>query len=157
MTAATLWASVREAYETEGLVNLTNPRANNATAINDDRGLSAAQEVIDLFGLYAQIEFDVTVSSHLAVGRSGVIAVLYRRGGTSSEIAKVEWDSVFGEDGLAAKLKRTSPRGRQGPSSNSGVTQPSELGSSGRRALPWSHPNALPGGRDFLPRRTFDD
>ena len=134
MTAATdLWASVVANYESEGLINLTNPRDNNATAIATAYGQTAAQEVIDLFPIYGQVEYDSTSTLHVAVGRRATISVLYSRGGTSSTIAEVAWDEVFGDSGIITKLKRTSARARQGPNSNSGVQQKSELTSSGKK------------------------
>tara|TARA_R110002110_G_scaffold232807_7_gene448503 strand:- start:597 stop:1076 length:480 start_codon:yes stop_codon:yes gene_type:complete len=156
MTAATdLWASVVANYESEGLINLTNPRDNNATAITTAYGQTAAQEVIDLFPIYGQVEYDSSSTLHVAVGRRATISVLYSRGGTSSTIAEVEWDEVFGDSGIITKLKRTSARARQGPNSNSGVSQRSELTSSGQKVRGWSDPDSLPGGRGYLPRRTI--
>lgn len=156
MTDATvLWASVVTNNESEGLINLTNPRDNSATAVLTAYGESAAQEVIDLFPLYGQVAYDATSSQHVAVARYGVIAVLYKRGGTSSTIAEVEWKDIFGDDGMLSKLKRTGARARQAPSSNSGVTQKSELTSNGQRVRGWSDPESLPGGRSFMPRRVI--
>ena len=157
MTASALWTDVTTNYESEGLVNLTRPRDPSATTVDTTYGESAAQEAIDLFPLYAQVTYDASDSQHVAVGRHAVIAILYKRGGTSSTISEVEWDSVFGDDGLMSKLKRTGARGRQGPSSNSGVTQSSELASNGRRVRPWSHPDSLPGGRGYMTRRVIVD
>lgn len=155
MTAASLWASVTSNYEDNGLVTLTNPRDPAATLVDDDYGLSAAQEVIDLFPMYAQVEFDEDDSRHITVGRQGVIAVLFRRGGTSSTIAEVKWKEVFGDEGLLVKLKRTTARARQGPSSNSGVKQKSELSSTGGKVRGWSDVASLPGGRGYMPRQTY--
>lgn len=157
MTASTLWASVTSNYEAQGLITLTNPRDPAATLVDDDYGLAAAQEVIDLWPMYAQVEFDEDDSRHITVGRRGVIAVLFERGGTSSTISEVEWNQVFGDDGLIAKLKRTSARARQGPSSNSGVDQKSELSSTGGKVRGWSEPASLPGGRGYLPRQVYSD
>ncbi|MCP4794032.1 MAG: hypothetical protein GY882_11995 [Actinomycetia bacterium] len=155
MTASALWTDVVANYESEGLINLTNPRDNGATAVVTAYGESAAQEVIDLFPIYGQVDYDATNSQHVTVGRRGVIAVLYERGGTSSTIAEVEWNQVFGDDGLITKLKRTSARARQGPNTNSGVRQKSELTSTGRRVRGWSDVDSLPLGRRWLPRRTI--
>jgi len=156
VTATTdLWASVVANYESEGIVNLTNPRDNNATTVATTYGESAAQEVIDLFPLYGQVDYDELDSQHVAVGRRATIAVLYSRGGTASTIAEVEWKEVFGDEGIMSKLKRTSARARQGPSSNSGVSQRSELTSDGQKVRGWSDPDALPGGRRYMPRRVI--
>ena len=158
MTDATdLWDSVVTNNDLEGLVTLTNPSDNNATAVDATYGASAAQEVIDLFPLYGQVTYDASDSQHVAVGRRALIAILYERGGTSSSIAKVEWDEVFGDDGMIIKLKRTSARSRQGPSTNSGVQQKSELTSNGRPVRSWSEPASLPGGERYMPRRTIVD
>jgi hypothetical protein len=156
MTDATdLWDSVVANYESEGLINLTNPRDNNALAVDGTYGGTAAQEVIDLFPLYGQVVYDAANAQHVAVGRRAVLAILYERGGTSSATASTEWAEVFGDDGLLSKLKRTSVRGRSSPSSNSGVSQRSELTSDGRRVRGWSDADSLPLGRRFLPRRTI--
>lgn len=154
MTATALWASVVANSESEGLVNLTNPRDPAATSVDTTYGESAAQEAIDLFPLYAQVAYDSADSQHIAIGRRACIAVLYERGGTSSTISEVEWSEVFGDDGLLSKLKRTSARGRRGPSSNSGVQQKSELNSNGRPVRGWSDVESLPRGRGWMPRRT---
>lgn len=155
MTAVALWTSVLANYEQEGLVTLTNPRNNGATAVNTSYGESAAQEVIDLFPIYGQVVYDATNSQHVTVGRRAVIAVLYARGGTASTIAEVEWKEVFGDEGLIVRLKRTTARARQGPASNSGVRQRSELTSDGQRVRDWSGPDSLPGGRNYMPRRVI--
>jgi hypothetical protein len=157
MTATTLWGAVVDAYDEEGLITLTNPRTNAATSINDEKGTSAAQEVLDLFPIYAQQEADLTDGATLAVCRRGVIAVLYERGGTASTIAAVEYGEVFGDEGLVSKLKRTSARARSNPQSNSGVKTKSELSSTGRGVRGWSDPESLPGGRSYMPRRTLVD
>ena len=153
MTDATdLWALVVASNEGEGLITLTNIRAPEATAILTAFGEDAAQEVIDLWPLYAQDEYDATNSQHKTVAKRGVIAVLWERGGASSTISEVEWKEVFGEGGLLEKLRRTDSRSRSSPVSNSGVRQRSEL-ANGRAVIPWSHPDALPGGRRYMPRR----
>lgn len=154
MTAVALWTSVVANYEHEGLVTLTNPRNNGATAVNTTYGQSAAQEVIDLFPMYGQVEYDADDSRHVMVARHGVIAVLYARGGTASTIAEVKWKEVFeGDDSRIAHLRRTTARARPAPQSNSGVTQRSELTSDGQRVRGWSDPDSLPGGRGYMPRR----
>jgi hypothetical protein len=154
MTEATdLWDSVVANYPAEGILSLTNVRAPEATAIDATYGATAAQEAIDSFPLYAQIVFAPADAQHVLVGRRAVIAILFERGGTSSEIAKVEYDEVYGDGGLMEKLQRTGARGRSIGQSNSGVRQRSELTSNGKRVLGWSDADALPGGRRYLPRR----
>lgn len=156
MTAAALWAAVVVSYDADGLISLTNINDNAATAIDTTIGEDAAQDVIDYWPIYAQEEYDSTDSTHVAVGKMAVIAVLWRRGGTSTTIEQVKWDEIFSSDGMIAKVRRTGPRARQKPKSNSGVSQRSEL-SNGRRVRDWADPDALPLGRTYLPRRVISD
>jgi len=154
MTDATdLWAACEASYEAKGLTLLTNVRDRSAVAADDTVGADAAQSIIDMFALYAQVDYVSTNAIHVEVGMQGVIALLWRRGGTSTNIAKVKWEDWVE---LATKLRQTDPRGHEGPESNSGVSQPSEL-SNGRTTVPWSHPSALPGGRGYMPRRILSD
>jgi len=154
MTDATdLWDSVVANYPSEGILSLSRPRQNEENTVDTAYGVTAAQEAIDSFPLFAQIVYDAADAQHVLVGRRAVIAILYERGGTSSEIAKVEWDEVFGDGGLMEKLQRTGARGRTTGATNSGVRQRTELTSDGKRVRGWSDPDALPGGRRYLPRR----
>lgn len=153
MSASALWTAVKAAYDADGLITLTNIRDRAQTAVDDTVGQSAAQEVIDLWPLYAQEDYDPTDGQHVRVAEHGVIAVLWRRGGSSTSIEQVKWDEVFSPEGMVAKVRRTGPRGRQGPSTNSEVQQRSGLTSSGQKVRGWSDPDSLPGGRSFLPQR----
>lgn len=152
MTLATdLWASVVEHYHEDGLIDLTNINDRGATTVNTTAGENAAQAVLDLWDMYAQIEYDEDETTHLETARQGVIAMLWRRGGSSSSIAQVKWDEVFSNDGLIAKLRNTQPRGRTGPtSSGSGVVASSESRYGAVR--PWSDPDSLPVG--LMPLRS---
>lgn len=156
MSASTLWASVVANYDEGGLVSLTNTGETSSESIDTAVGESAAREVIDLWPIYAQEEFSASNTAHMAVGRHAVIAVLWHRGGTSTDIAKVRWDDVFSPDGLISRVRRTGPRGRQGPSTNSGVQQRTET-VNGRRVRGWSDPDSLPGSRNYLPTRRIAD
>lgn len=153
-SADDLWDSVVVTYDEDGLIALTNIRDRSATTANASAGLSAAQGVIDVWPAYAQVEYDPTNALHVEVAKRATIAMLWSRGGSSSSIAKVEWDEVFGDGGLLEKIRRTSARGRQGPSTNSGVESSSEF-LSGRAVRGWSDRESLP--REILPsRRTAD-
>ncbi len=152
MTSATeLWAAVVVSYEASGLVALTNIRDPGTSTITTATGENAAQGVIDMWPIYAEETYDSTNSIHVEVGKFGVIAILWRRGGSSTEIAKVEWDEVFSSEGMIARVRRTGPRGRKGPSSNSGVRQRTEATASGGRYRGWSDIESLP--VNYLPRR----
>jgi hypothetical protein len=142
----TLWAYVKTVYSAEGLLTLTNIQDRSATAIDDTVGLAASDSVINLWPAYAQVAFDETNALHLEVAVEGVIAMLWRRGGSSTSIEQVKWDTVFGASGTIEKLRRTSPRARSGPSSNSStITSTPRTNRYG-----WSDTASLPPG--FLPR-----
>lgn len=154
MSAAALWTATKARYDVDGLVVLTNIRDRNATTIDDAVGTAAAQSVIDLWPVYAETEYDATSTTHVEVAVMGVIAMLWRRGGSATSIEQVQWGEVFGSEGMIARVRKTGPRGRRGPASNSGVQASSEL-DSGRTVLGWSDRDALP--RGILPRRRLSD
>lgn len=149
--ATDLWDRVVGDYDSDGLITLTNIRDRSATSADTTVGTAACQAVIDLWGIYAQEAYDSTDRAHVAVAELGVIAILWRRGGSASGIEQVKWEEVFGPDGAVTKVKRTGARGRGSPSTNSGVSQRSELTSSGQRVRGWSDPESLPIG--WLPSR----
>lgn len=150
MTDATdLWAAVLVSYDNKSLRELTGVHDPTITGVNDTVGEDAAQGVINYWPVYAQIDYDGSLGLHVEVAKRGVIALLYERGGSSPQVAKLKWDDVF-TNGIIDKLKNTGPRGRQGPKTNSNLTQPTGLSASGRRKIPWSSPEALPIG--MLPR-----
>lgn len=145
MTAATdLWAAVALSYPTSGLIALTNLSDNAAVAVNQTAGELAAQEVLDIWPAYAQCDYDETSALHVAIAKRAVIAQLWVKGGTAANIARLTWDEVFAGEGLIDRLKRTGPRARQGPLSNSGV----QMNREDRIApiLGWSDRDSLPGG-----------
>lgn len=140
MTAAALWSSVVANYDNQTLVELTNQSATGETAINNARGESAAQEVIDLWPSYAQEVFDVTNAAALPAARHGVIAVLWMRGGSAQEVGRVEWDRVFGSGGMVEAYLEGEARARVVPKS----TTPRD--SLRRKVEPWSSRQSLPHG-----------
>jgi hypothetical protein len=89
--AADLWTAVVASYNADGLLQLTNIRNRAATSIDTAVGQSAAQGVIDVWPVYAQSAYDATNATHVEVAKRGVIAMLWSRGGTASQIAKIEW------------------------------------------------------------------
>ena len=147
-----LWTSVKASYASSILISLTNIVDGAGTSIDDTVGTSAALEVINLWNMYAQIDYSSADATHVAVGRRGTIAVLWERGGTTAEVAQIKWDSIFGTDGIIARIRRTGPRARQGPSTNSNMTQDSGL-SAGRRKRPWSDVESLP--HNWMPSDTI--
>ena len=151
MTDATdLWAAVEARYDANGLLTLTNIRDRSATSVDDTVGETAAQNVIDLWPAYAQAAYDSSDNAHVEAACQGVIAMLWRRGGSATQIANVKWDTVFSSDGVIARITRTGARGRQAPVTNSGVSQNAET-RQGRTVRGWSDRDALPQG--LLPSR----
>lgn len=141
-----LWKAVKEDYDADGLVTLTNIRDRSATTIDDIAGLAAAQAAINLWPAYAQCAFDPSNLLHLEAGELATIAVLWRRGGSASKIEQVKWDEVWGDAGIVAKIRITGPRSRQAPKSNSGVMQAPEATSSGGPVRGWSDRESMPTG-----------
>jgi len=151
MTAAALWAAVVVSYDSDGLITLSNIRDRSATSIDTTAGEDAAQGVINLWDMYAQEAYDASDATHVEVAKEGVIALLWRRGGSSSSIEQIKYDTVFSDTGLISKVKRTGPRGRAGPSTNSGVSQRAETTTDGQRVRGWSDRESIPEG--ILPSR----
>lgn len=146
MTAADLWTACEAAYSVQALTELTNPDSRSASESDDAKGQNAAQAVIDLWPLYAQVAYDAANDLHVQVGVMGVIAVLHRRGGSSSTIDKVTWDEVFGDDGMMMKLKRTGARARSAPVISGSTERSTEATTSGGNVRPWSDRSSRPGG-----------
>jgi len=145
MTDATdLWTAVVASYDEDGLITLTNIRDRAATTINTAVGQDAAQGVINLWPVYSQADYDGSNALHVEVAKMGVIALLWRRGGTAASIAKIEWDEVFSDEGTISKVRRTGARGRGRPSSNSGVMQRAETDGNGNLIRGWSDRDSLP-------------
>lgn len=150
MTAGALWIEVKKSYDEQGLIELTGVRDPAQTSISDARGERACQSVINMWPMYAQETYDSTDSLHVEVAKEAVIAMLYRRGGTSQTIANTKWENVFGEGGLISMLRKTNARSRQAPSTNSGLTHKRENATGGNKR-PWASAEALPDG--ILPNR----
>lgn len=156
MTAATdLWEAVKGSYDNKQLVTLTNIHDRSKTGIDEDVGDDAALSVINIWIIYAQVAYDEGDALHVEVGKRAVIAMLWERGGISVTIARQAWDEVF-TDGVVERLKRTGPRSRMSPASNSNVSQHSGLLSDGTRPEPWADTRALPLGIMPIARSSRD-
>ena len=152
--ATDLWAAVVVSYDAAGLTSLSNINDRSATTVNTARGEDAATAVLALWPSCAQVAYDGTDALHLEAAKQGVIAILQRRGGGSTSIARVKWDDVFAPgDGLIAKIRNTGPRGRQVMQTNSGVASQTET-VDGRRVLGWSDRATMP--RGIFPSRRTD-
>tara|TARA_R100001510_G_C7605048_1_gene170497 strand:+ start:534 stop:998 length:465 start_codon:yes stop_codon:yes gene_type:complete len=151
VTAAALWTTCKSNYDTQGLVELTNIRDRTATTIDDTVGEAAAQAVINLWPIYTQVDYDSTSALHVEIAMQGVISLLYRRGGASTQIEQVRWESVWDDEGLMGRLRKTNVRGRKPPkiSGNIKASRPS------RQSKPWSDSQSLP--VNYLPRQFDQD
>lgn len=147
-TASLLWEAVVRSYDQDSLVSLTNIRDRSATAINSTVGYDAAQGVIDLWPTYAQIAYDPADRVHVETAKRAVISLLWARGGTATNVAKIEWGEVWGPDGMMVMLRKTSSRARIVPTTNSDVI-PSRRDRDGVKKRPWSDPDSLP--TNYLP------
>lgn len=148
--ATDLWTAVVTSYDADGLIELTNVRDRTATTVDTTAGQDAATSVLALWPAYAQVVYDGTNALHVEAAKQGVIAMLWRRGGSATTIEQVKWDEVFGTDGIITRVRRTGPRGHRVGSSNSGVTSSRET-INGQRVRGWSDKDSLPSG--YLPRR----
>lgn len=145
MTATALWAAVVASYPANVVLEQSNLGEPGATTVNTANGEAAAQEVIDLWPVYAQAPYDSANATHVAVGKIATLTMLARKSGKTSSAATVEWDQVFGGDGMIARIKETSARAWPAPASNSGVTTRRE-NADGVNIRGWSDRESLPFG-----------
>lgn len=142
--ADTIWTAVKTAFAVDLLIPLTNIMDRSVNAIDDTVGTNAAQRGLDYWEMYSEVVFDVASTTHVTVAVRATMAILLEAGGVSSEMAQLEWDEVFGANGLLLKLKNVTARGRQGPATNAPDTD-----SSGQTVKGWSE--SYP--RGTVPRR----
>lgn len=122
-----LWDEVLLRYDTQTLVELTNPRT-KAETVNTTLGTRAATAVTaTYFPTFAQMDYDSTLAAHVEIGTEGVIAVLFKWGGTTLNVAKVEFDSWV--ERLRA-LRNVGPRQKVPPTTSSELTASDEVSGS---------------------------
>jgi hypothetical protein len=115
MTAADdLWAAVKNNYDEQMLISLTNVRKRENAGIEDSVGTSAAQSVINWYPIIVQADYDEGSAQHVEVGMVGVIAMLWRRGGSAANAEKIRWEDWVQ---LAETLKGVEPRAHGLPES----------------------------------------
>ena len=135
MSASALWTAVVARYDNGGLLSLTNVRTRNASAINTTVGEQAATDVINFyFPTLAQQAYDPLDSGHVALCVEGVIALLWKRGGTAQTISRVNWEDW---ETMAGKFKGVTSRARIVMSTNSQLT-PSQEVPTGEQRRPWA-------------------
>lgn len=117
-----LWAAVVERYPDDALVGLTNPRKRNVGAIDTARGVAAAADIINLwFPQYVQRDYDaVHYPQHEVLAVEGVVALLWRQGGTSASVREIQWSDWVA---LAEAHRNVDPRAWAEPGSSSHVTE----------------------------------
>ena len=121
-------------------------RDRSATAVDDTVGQLAAQAVINLWPIYTQVAYDSADVLHVEIAMQGVISMLYRRGGASTQIEQVRWESVWDEQGLMGQLRKTNVRGRKKPKTSGLLKATRDT----EERKPWSDAASLPVG--YLPR-----
>lgn len=141
-----LWTAVKDRYDEPGLISLTNVRKRDVGAINDTVGTQAAKDVILSFYVDVQTDYNPTSEVHLMMATEGVIAMLWRRGGTAATIQRVKWEDWVER---ATALKMVEPRGHAAPGTNSGL-QPTKDCYGHRPCRPWADKINF---RGLLPRR----
>jgi len=87
-----LWDAVRDRYDPQALAELTQQRETYDGSIDDAVGERAVTALVALWPTYIQEEYDETDQGHIEVGVEGVIAMLFKWGGTTHRIAQVRWD-----------------------------------------------------------------
>lgn len=112
---STLWDACRDRYDEQGLLELTNVRDPEAREINDAQGERAVTAITALFPVYVQDTFDSTEQGHIEVGCEGVIALLFRWGGSTHRIAATHWDEWIA---FARDWRNTHARARIEPTSS---------------------------------------
>lgn len=139
MTAAEdLFEALKLAYDKDGLVTLTNIRDRTKTVIDEIYGDATAQSVIDLWPAYVQIDYDETNALHVEVAMEMLVALFQKRGGYATTISEITWDQAIA---MLDRVKKTGPRGREGPQSNA-----PDLSASGSELAPWSDESSFAEG-----------
>lgn len=87
-------------YSNQDLVNLTNPKSTSATTVDTTRLANAATDVGAYFKIYANITYDNTVATHVALGIEGVVLLLEKYQVNS----RVSLDDWFGRLRDLAKI-----------------------------------------------------
>lgn len=142
-----LWAAVKLRYDEPGLISLTNVRKRSTPAINDTVGTQAADDVILCYYTDIQTDYDPDSKVHVMVAVEGVVAMLWRRGGSAATIQRVKWEDWIER---AKILKNVEPRGHAQPQTNSGL-QPTTDCYGHRPCRPWADKINF---RGLMPRRS---
>lgn len=141
-----LWTAVKDRYDEQGLISLTNVRDRSKKVIDDDTGTQAAADVILSYYIDVQADYDETSAIHVMLATEGVIAMLWKRGGTAATIQRVKWEDWIAR---AQALKGVEPRGHAAPGTNS-TLQPTRDCYGHTPCRPWADKINF---RGLLPRR----
>ena len=100
-------------YDEQILVELTNPRAPQATQIDEVRLEQGIRSAATFFEFFAQSIADPEANpQHLEVLVNGAIACLQKWGGASDGVARIDWSDW---EELARAQGRVEARGHEGP------------------------------------------
>jgi hypothetical protein len=147
-----IWTKVKARYPEDTLIDLTSVQDPDLGAIDDTYGTDAADEVLDLWEMNAEVDFDVANTTHLSLAVRATFAVMMVRARNTPD-AQLAYDRVFGSETLEgefARFRRTGPRGRLEPTTTGPTTT-----TSGEAVRPYSSRKAMPTG--FLPSDSIDN
>jgi hypothetical protein len=128
------------------LIEHTNPRASNATAVETTKLAQATTSVLFRFQMYAQETYDSTNGYHVELAVHGVLGLLRIWGSGDWSSTKDLWEWFKGE---CEAYKVIGPRARITPTTNSPLKPTNEEWPS-EVIRPWSDPAQF---YDIIPRR----
>lgn len=117
---STTWDAVKDRYDAQALAELTQQRDTTDGTIDDTVGERAVTAVTSLWPVYVQEAYDETEQGHLELAVEGVIAMLFKWGGTTHRIAQVRWDEWLD---FARAWRNTHARARIIPDTSKPDTQ----------------------------------
>lgn len=126
-----LVTEVQARYDNQSLVELTNPRDPSGggapTTPNATKLAQAASSIQNgYFPLYVNATYDSTDALHVEIACEGVIALLFKWGGTATNVASVTW-AEWVERAQALAEVDTGARDKILPTSNSSLTRSTEV------------------------------
>jgi hypothetical protein len=117
---STTWTAVTDRYDNQALVELTQQRDTTTGTVDATVGERAVTAVTALWPVYVQEDYDDTNQGHLELAVEGVIAMLFKWGGTTHRIAQVRWDEWLD---FARAWRNTHARARIVPTTNKPDTE----------------------------------
>lgn len=141
---STLWDAVKDRYDDQALAELTRQRDGTVGSVNDAMGERAVTAITSwAFPVYIQETYDSTEQGHIEVGVEGVVALLFKWGGSTHRIAEVRWDDWME---MARAYRNTHARARIVPESSTPASEQRSTPTTSPHT-PWSDPKRFDGFR----------